>query len=266
LKRLQVSELSRADGTLGLHRLDAFSGLDAFFTTIPAIKRVEGLRPFCENPKSQIADNRINEDYVEVLCAAFSLPYTELETGAQVHGTKVVVARNTGRRHNAETDGIIVTKPGGGAAVFTADCQAVVLWDAETRASAVVHAGWRGAVAGISTAAVDVMEGKFHCRPDSITAFLGPAISSDNYPVGPEVGEAAATAFPGGGVMYERNGTIYLDVTECNRINLLKAGISDEYIFTVDACTYRDAELFYSYRREGAAAGRLMTAVYVPKI
>jgi YfiH family protein len=262
LNRVEIGELLRPDGALDIGALDAFRGLTAFITTVPSVKRYDILRPFYEDPTTQISDGRIDEGYVEALCEAFSLPYGALETGAQVHGTRIVAAENVERRHNPATDGLIVSKPGGCAAVFTADCQPIVLWDKVGRIAAVVHAGWRGAVSGIATAAVKKMGKTVRSAPEGISVFLGPAISTENYEVGPEVDEEA-TAYSNGDVLVTKNGKTYMDITECNRLNLIGAGVSDSNIYAVEACTYRDVELFYSYRREGARAGRIAAVVYL---
>lgn len=265
MNRVEIGELLRPDGALDIAAMDAFSGLTAFFTTVHSLKRYDILRTFYEDPTAQISDGRINEGYVGALCEAFSLPYGALETSAQVHGTRVVAAENVERRHNPATDGLIVSKPGGCAAVFTADCQAIVLWDVVRRVAAVVHAGWRGTVAGIAAAAIKKTGKTSGSVPEEIIAFLGPAISAENYEVGPEVVQEATAAFPLGEVLATKNGKVYMDITECNRLSLVGAGISDRNIYAAEACTYRDPGLFYSYRREGARAGRTAAVVYLPE-
>jgi YfiH family protein len=265
LNRVEIGELLRPDGALDIGAVDAFSGLTGFITTVPSLKRYDILRPFYEDPTAQISDGRIDEGYVEALCEAFSLPYDALETGAQVHGARIVAAENVERRHNPATDGLIVSKAGGCAAVFTADCQPIVLWDAVRVVAAVVHAGWRGTVAGIAAAGVKTMRETFGSVPEGITAFLGPAISAENYEIGPEVAEEVVANFPGGEVLVTKKGKTYMDITECNRLSLVGAGASDGNIYSAEACTYRDVELFYSYRREGARAGRTAAVVYSPE-
>jgi YfiH family protein len=261
---VEVDRLMRPDGTLHIDALEPFSGLVAFFATIRSLMNDEALRLFYEKPESQIVDGRINEGYIKALCGAFSLPYKVLETGAQVHGTYIASAVNTVRKHNAETDGLIVSKPGGCAAVFTADCQALILWEPIRRVAAVVHAGWRGAIAGIAGLAAAKVAEINECRPSEIYAFLGPAISAANFEVGPDISDAAAAVFPNYGVITAKGDKTFFSINESNRINLLRAGVEDYNIYFIKACTYRDNELFYSYRREGKDAGRMMAAVYIP--
>lgn len=261
---VEIDKLMWPDGTLRIDTLEPFSGLAGFFTTIRSLMNDGTLRLFYEKPDSQIVDGRISEGYIKALCEAFSLPYKVLETGAQVHGTRIAKAVNAVRKHNADTDGLIVSKPGGCAAVFTADCQALILWEPVRRVAAVVHAGWRGAIAGIAGLAVAKMVEVYECRPCGIYAFLGPTVSADNFEVGPEVSDAAVAVFPDYGVITAKGDKAFFSITESNRINLLKAGVDDHNIYYIKACTYRDKELFYSYRREGMDAGRMMAAVYLP--
>jgi YfiH family protein len=261
---VEVGKLLRPDGALYIDTLEPFSGFVAFFTTVQSLKNDNALRSFYEKPESQIVDGRISEGYIKALCGAFSLPYKVLETGAQVHGTYIAKAVNAVRKHNVETDGLIVSKPGGCAAVFTADCQALILWEPVRRVAAVVHAGWRGAIAGIAGLAVAKMAEVGECRPRGIYVFLGPTVSVGNFEVGPDVSNAAAAVFPDCDVVNSKGDKTFFSITESNRINLLRAGVEDHNIYYIKACTYRDNELFYSYRREGKDAGRMMAAVYIP--
>jgi YfiH family protein len=265
LNRVEVDDILRPDGVLDINTLEPFSGLVAFFTTVSSIRNYSVLRFFHVNPAAQISDGRINEEYVKALCEAFSLPYEVLETGAQIHGTHITKAENVIRKHNPETDGLIVSRPGGCAAVFTADCQALILWEPVHRVAAVVHAGWRGAIAGIAGLAVAEMVKISKCRPGGVYAFLGPAISADNFEVGPEVKEAAQAVFPDCNVVTARGGKAFLSIHECNRLSLLNNGVKGGNIYCIEACTYQDTGLFYSYRRDGINAGRMMAAIYILK-
>jgi copper oxidase (laccase) domain-containing protein len=102
------------------------------------------------------------------------------------------------------------------------------------------------------------------CRPRGIYVFLGPTVSAGNFEVGPDVGDAAAAVFPDCDVIITKRDKTFFSITESNRINLLREGVEDRNIYYIKACTYRDNELFYSYRREGKDAGRMMAAVYIP--
>jgi len=104
----------------------------------------------------------------------------------QVHSASVLIASHSGNL--GEGDALVVTTPDLPIMVATADCVPVVLEAA--KASAVVHAGWKGAAAGILPAALRTMSELGH---RTIRAAIGPAIGPCCY----EVGEEVAIRFPG---------------------------------------------------------------------
>ena len=110
----------------------------------------------------------------------------------QVHGSEVgVVATGpAGLSIVAERDGHTTSRAGILLAVSAADCVPVFIVEPERRAVAAVHAGWRGAAAGVLERALDVMRSGLGTRPGESYVHLGPAICGRCYEVGPEVFEA----------------------------------------------------------------------------
>ncbi|MGF1597392.1 MAG: laccase domain-containing protein [Acidimicrobiales bacterium] len=106
-------------------------------------------------------------------------PWTWLR---QVHGADVVVVTEPGEWSGAEADGAVTTAAGCPLAVTTADCAPVVL--AADRGVAVVHAGWRGLVAGIVEEAARKLAGVGGGAP--VATLLGPCISPAAYEFGPD--------------------------------------------------------------------------------
>src|SRR5207249_327898 len=70
-----------------------------------------------------------------------------------------------------------------------ADCYPIVLWDPERSCAALVHAGWRGTVAGVAGAAVKALVAQYGSKPAHIRAGIGPGICGRCYEVGGEVAE-----------------------------------------------------------------------------
>ena len=93
-------------------------------------------------------------------------------------------------------DGHITRSPGVVLAVTVADCVPVFVVDPSRRAVAMVHAGWRGAAAGILETALESMADWFDTRPDDVHLHLGPAICGDCYEVGREVHQALGQHVP----------------------------------------------------------------------
>lgn len=101
------------------------------------------------------------------------LPWTWLD---QVHGSEVVEATAPGINAGAVADGIYTTRVGCPIAVTTADCAPVVL--TSSSGVAVVHAGWKGALAGIiGAAAQKLLSGG--SEPGDV--WLGPCIAPESY-------------------------------------------------------------------------------------
>ncbi len=141
---------------------------------------------------------------------------------------------------DTEADGQATAVRGVGALVLTADCLPVAL--GASGAVAIVHAGWRGLAGGVleqGVRAVHDLGG-----PGEMVAIVGPGAGVCCY----EVGEEVHGAFGGA----HRDGR-RIDLKAIARERLLDAGVSEVRILS--PCTICD-ERFFSYRREGARAGR----------
>jgi YfiH family protein len=182
----------------------------------------------------------------------------------QVHGSRVVRARDAGPGE-VEADGAVWLPgdPAGlAASVRHADCVPILLADRKGAAVAAVHAGWRGTAAGIAGRAVRMLE-DLGVPASGLEAALGPAILSCCYRVGPEAWAQVAEASGEGGGLGRtgQDGELYLDLHQANRRQLGRAGLSPERIHLAPWCTRCRADLFFSHRREGPAAGRMMASI-----
>lgn len=93
-------------------------------------------------------------------------------------------------------DGHATDRPGLLLAVTVADCVPVFLVSPRARAVALLHAGWRGAAAGILERGLELLAARAGTGPDELLAHLGPAICGACYEVGPEVFAALGLAVP----------------------------------------------------------------------
>jgi YfiH family protein len=183
----------------------------------------------------------------------------------QVHGA-VLVDAIPGLEHPPSADGVIrVTVRGSRApvpAVRTADCVAMLVVDRRARAAGAVHAGWRGLAAGIGGAAVARLatEG---IEPADLVVAMGPAILGCCYEVGDDVLSAldAACGPPAAYVSRGASGRTTIDLHAALRGQLVAAGVPGASIHAAPFCTRCRNDLFFSYRAEGVAAGRLMAAI-----
>lgn len=177
----------------------------------------------------------------------------------QIHSPHVVCADNgTGRL--GEGDALISATPGRMIAVRTADCLPLFLVDANRRAVAAVHAGWRGTIADIAGKTVERMRQEYGSRPEDLYAVTGPHISACCFEVGLEVAVEFQPLFPERTDLDRRT---RVDLAEANRRQLLAAGLPAGQILISQLCTVCDPAQFHSFRRDRERAGRLVNVISV---
>jgi YfiH family protein len=197
---------------------------------------------------------------------ALGLGRHTLVTVRQVHGDRLVTIGSPREAEAAaatEADGLLTANPALALAVFTADCLPVLLLDPRRRAVAVVHSGWRGTVRRISGQAVRRLAEVFGSAPQDLLVALGPGVGPCCYEVDRPVLEEVAAAFPGaeGLVAPAREGRAYLDLRAAVRHDLKESGVRPENVTAVEECTACRPDWFFSYRRDGAAAGRMAALI-----
>ena len=198
-------------------------------------------------------------------------PAVRVVTVRQVHGTDVLVLdrKTAGSRALAGVpvsgghDAIVTNQPGVLVAVEAADCVPILLLDPSKDVYAAIHAGWRGTMGRIVEKTVAVMQHRFGCHVRSIRAAIGPSIGVCCYEVNGTVLAPLKRGFPFWADVVENvKGTkAHLDLRGFNRRQLEEAGISPDRIETVNLCTACHPDLFYSYRRDGARTGRMMSGI-----
>jgi polyphenol oxidase len=194
------------------------------------------------------------------LCEAHGLPREPLWL-EQVHGTRVLDADQALLTDTAQTppraDAAVSRQAGIVLAVLVADCLPVLFAARDGTAVAVAHAGWRGLAAGVLEATVAALAGH-----GPVQAWLGPAISSLHFEVGPEVRECFMAHDPGAAAAFTANsrGRWQCDLRALARARLAAAGVSSVHGDT--GCTYAEPRRFYSYRRDGTT-GRMAALIWL---
>ena len=174
----------------------------------------------------------------------------------QVHGIAVLDADSGVAA--SEADACVARQTGSVCAVLTADCLPVLFCDRDGSVVAAAHAGWRGLLGGMLEATVAAMQ----VPADRIMAWLGPAIGAQAFEVGAEVRDAFVNAQAQADAAFvARMGNKWLaDIYALARLRLQRIGV--DQVYGGGACTYSEAERFYSYRREGAT-GRMASLVWL---
>jgi polyphenol oxidase len=192
-----------------------------------------------------------------------SPPRDGVRRPVQVHGAAVVCADDAGAL--GEADAALATRAGVAVGVVTADCVPVLV--AGGGAVAAVHAGWRGLAGGVIPRAIEALR---DAAPGAgLVAAVGPCIGPCCYEVDAPVLDAMRRRFGAaldGAQQATRPGHARLDLPALARRALLEAGLEPAAVGVVaGACTRCDAARFHSFRRDGAAAGRLLSWVEAPR-
>jgi len=167
---------------------------------------------------------------------------------SQVHGCGIVRSLDVVQ----VADGIWTTKPGIRIGVRVADCVPILLagfMDGKPWIAA-LHAGWRGAVAGIFRKAIELFIAQGGDLSSLVWAF-GPCIRSCHFEVGEEVIEAARRDFSWheGLVSTSLSGKAHLDLHGLLRSQGLSLGLCPANEGSVPLCTVCRDDIFWSYRR-----------------
>ena len=179
---------------------------------------------------------------------AMQVPPERLITVHQTHSDIAVAVTDAQPAPRPEADAIVTATPGTALAILTADCQPVLLADADAGVIGAAHAGWRGALDGILDATLEAMEALGATR-GNIHAAIGPSISQRAYEVGPEFVERFVDEDRDNSRFFA-NGTgdrYQFDLPGYGLARLRAAGVGQAE--WTRHCTFSDDGRFYSYRR-----------------
>ncbi|HIQ07899.1 MAG TPA: peptidoglycan editing factor PgeF [Thiotrichaceae bacterium] len=201
----------------------------------------------------RVQDVTANRD---LLSTELSLPNQPLWLN-QIHSDIVLDLPST--VDSVDADAVVTHQKNQICLVMTADCLPVLLTDQKGIVVAAVHAGWRGLCDGILERTVEVMQVENH----EIHAWLGPAISQQCFEVGEEVRQQFVAQHAESNACFiasSNPGKWMADIYQLARIRLQSQGVI--HITGGDYCTFSDAEMFYSYRRDGVT-GRMASLIWI---
>ena len=177
----------------------------------------------------------------------------------QVVDEKITQSFQKGTIHRIpNTDGLVTCLQKTPLAILTADCYPIFILDTKTPAIGLAHAGWRGTKTKISQETVKAMIESFGTKPENCLAWVSVGIGVCCYPVGDEVLNEFQEEYGSKINMVVDN---KVNLSEVNRFQLEQIGIPIQSIFTSSYCTQHNADLFYSYRRDGKKSGRLVSVL-----
>ncbi len=146
-----------------------------------------------------------------------------------------------------KADAIVTNTPGLAISALAADCAPVLFYDPIAKVIGAAHAGWRGALAGVTDETVKAML-SLGAHRSHIRAAIGPCIGPDNFEVGPEfVAEFIGESLGNGKFFHPGTGTrSYFDMKAylCRKLN--RAGV--KRVSALPDCTYAQNGAYFSYR------------------
>ena len=173
----------------------------------------------------------------------------------QVHGIRVIDAAQANCVESA--DASVSTRKQVVCVTMTADCLPVLLCDEAGTVVAAVHAGWRSLCDGVIEATVHAMP----VAPSTLLAWLGPAIGPQAFEVGGEVRAQFMAQDAQAETAFVPQGDKWLgDLYTIARQRLQRLGVMQ--VYGGGRCTYREAETFFSFRREGDT-GRMASLIWL---
>jgi polyphenol oxidase len=203
-----------------------------------------------------------------LVAGSMSVEPDRLLTLYQEHSPRVMtVSEPWGRESAPRADAMVTKQRGIALGALTADCAPVIFADGRARIVGIAHAGWKGALNGVTDATIRAME-KLGADRAAIVAAIGPAISAAVYEVGPEFHGRFLEADPANEAFFRpapKPQHWLFDLPNYLLARLRRAGIGRAEDLAL--CTYDDEQRFFSYRRathrNESHYGRLISAVAI---
>lgn len=211
-------------------------------------------------------DERAAIDENRARAVAAIQPGADLVTVHQVHSADAIradAAWPLDQRPHA--DAMVTNRRGLLLGILTADCAPVLLADIEAGVIGAAHAGWRGALAGVSDSVVSAME-QLGAKRDRMVAAVGPCIAQRSYEVDGTFRERFLADDATNARFFAEAGKPHFNLSAYVAHRLENTGLGR--VETLDLDTYSDPDRFFSFRRATHRGesdyGRQLSAIALP--
>ena len=155
------------------------------------------------------------------------------------------------------TDALITAEPDVPLLLCFADCVPIILVSVSgPRVVSVVHAGWRGLVAGIIDQTVAEMARSLDVDPRHLIAYVGPHIGPESFVVSEDVASIFEMTFGKLSLVSSEPTGARVSLAAAVRESLTNLGVLSCNIALMGASTARSTDRFFSYRAEQGVTGR----------
>ena len=197
------------------------------------------------------------------LFSTYNLPQEKILRFKQIHSDQIIPILSESQAQRVttepliEADAWVLSTVGFAAAILTADCAPLIVWDKQAKVLGLAHCGWRGVAAGLPAKIISKM--KAAAAKEPLSAWIGPHIQSCCFEVQSDV---AAQFAP---YIETRNGKLFVDLNQAILQQLTEQGLSIDEIEFCPHCTCCEPENFFSFRRDHTKDA-LLSFVYKPAV
>lgn len=195
-------------------------------------------------------------------------PGAELATVHQVHSAEAIhIEQAWPQAERPHADAMVTDRRGLLLGILTADCAPLLFADPQAGVIGAAHAGWRGALGGVTDSTIEAME-RLGASRERIRAAIGPCIAQPSYEVDEAFRQRFVDADAGNAKFFVTGsaGKPHFDLPAYVEHRLRTAGLTEVEVVALN--TYAEPDRFYSYRRAThrgeADYGRQISAIALP--
>lgn len=175
-----------------------------------------------------------------------------------VHGNNVEIVTQKNAGLVPKTDGLITNQKGLYLAITVADCLPIVIYHPKKELIALLHAGWRGLDLKIIEEGIKKLKDEFDVDLGELIVSVGPGIGVCHYKVGEDVlGKFSEY----GEAINNRDGKYFLNLKLVALQQLMDVGLKRENIEVSNICTYCEADVYFSSRKDKTVPVQTMIVV-----
>ncbi len=215
--------------------------------------------------EQRVLENRIK------LTESFQATLADVVCCEQVHGSAVRVVNGLDKGKGALRldeaipgyDAMITSNPGIYLMTFYADCVPVYYFDPVHRSIGLAHCGWKGTMGKIAQKTLEAMQTNFNSEASQVQVFIGPGIGPCCFEIKPDLAAKVYEEFSGqsGIITSSDDGRFTWDLQRTNALVLEAMGVKSNNIIICSLCTACEPDLFFSYRRDAGATGRMAALI-----
>jgi YfiH family protein len=164
---------------------------------------------------------------------------------------------------SAEGDFLVTNISNVGLGVLTADCLPIIFVDTYNNAVGIAHAGWRGSVNNIAAQTLHCMQKNYGTVAADVSIIFGPSAHVCCYQIQSDFLAHLAPFQFGTHAIVHRNNNLFFNSPYFNEQILLSLGVRKDAInYEHSVCTICNED-YFSYRRQGIAAGRQVSVISI---